>query len=155
MFHSFFSSLTSICLSFFAFFYFNSGVDRNCKIHQMISSFFFLINTRSCLLVGIRWFFSISKSQRIFCVSFSRTDSALCIYYLLVWSNFNRLRISHWITFPKQWCLLLYSFRANLLHPLTMWLTISFLSLHSQYFLFFYVLAIFAFIKLVIMAIML
>ena len=27
------------------------------------------------------------KSQRILCVSFSKTDSGLCIYHLFVWSN--------------------------------------------------------------------
>ena len=53
--------------------------------------FFFLLSlltiTRSGRLVRIRWSVCISKSQRVLCVSFSRTDSGLCIYHLFVWSN--------------------------------------------------------------------
>ena len=46
--------------------------------------FFFLLTiTRSYHLVEIRW------SQRILWVSFSWTDSGLCIYYLFVWSSLN------------------------------------------------------------------
>ena len=44
--------------------------------------FFFFINIRSGSLAEIRWSVCISKSQRSLCVSFSRTDSGLCIYYL-------------------------------------------------------------------------
>ena len=72
--------------------------------------------TRSGRLVEIRWSICISKSQRILGVSSSRTDSGLCIYYLLIWSNLNFLHNSQWIAFPSQLCLLLYSFGANLLH---------------------------------------
>ena len=35
----------------------------------------------------------------IFCVSFSRADSGLCLYYLFVWSIFNFLHNFQWITF--------------------------------------------------------
>ena len=38
------------------------------------------------LLAGIRWSVCISKSQRILCFSFSRTDIGLCMYHLEVWS---------------------------------------------------------------------
>ena len=55
------------------------------------------------LLVGIRWSICISKPQRILCVSFSRTDSSLCVYHLVVWSNFN----SQCLTFSIQSRLLL------------------------------------------------
>ena len=34
----------------------------------------------------------------IFCASSSKTDSGLCIYNLVVWSNFNFLLISQWVT---------------------------------------------------------
>ena len=68
---------------------------------------FFLIITRSGFLTGIRWFVCISKCQRILWVLFSRTYSGLCIYYLLVWSNFNFLHSSEWTTFPTQSCLVL------------------------------------------------
>ena len=72
----------------------------------------------------------MSKSNRSLCVSFSRAGAGLCIYYLLVWSNPNFLYISLWITLPTQSCLVLYSFCANLLHSLIMWLIVSSLPLH-------------------------
>ena len=58
----------------------------------------------------------LSKSHRSLCVSFSRRDVGFCIYCLFVWSNFNFLDISPWITLLTQSCLVLYSFCANLLH---------------------------------------
>ena len=51
--------------------------------------FLLIISTRSGCLAEIRWSVCISKSQRTLYVSFSRTDSGLCIYHLIVWSNFN------------------------------------------------------------------
>ena len=56
---------------------------------------FFLTITRSGRLTEIRSSVSISKSQRNLFVSFSRTDSGLCLYPLFVWSHFNFLQ-----TFP-------------------------------------------------------
>ena len=91
----------------------------------------------------------MSKSHRSLCVSFSRTGAGLCIYHLLAWSNLNFLHISQWITLPTQSCLALYSFCANLLHPLIMWLMVSSLSPHL---LFCCVLSILALIWLVLMA---
>ena len=55
---------------------------------------------------------------------FFRTDSALWIYQLSVWSNLNLLYNSQRINFPSQLCLLLYSFCASFLHLLIMWLTV-------------------------------
>ena len=98
-------------------------------------SFFFII-TCSGRLAEIRWSVVISKSQRSLYVSFSRTDSGLCIYHLLVWSNFNFLHNSKWITLPIQSCLFLYSFCDNLLHLLMMGLTVSSLSPQNQHILF-------------------
>ena len=69
-------------------------------------------------------------------VSFSWTDAGLCIYYLFIWSNFSFLHISRWITLPNQSCLVLYSFCANLLHSLIMWLLVSSLSPHNLHLLF-------------------
>ena len=51
----------------------------------------------------------ISKYQRISVVLFSKPDSGLCIYHLLVWSNVVFFHNSQWITFSKQLCLVLYS----------------------------------------------
>ena len=92
--------------------------------------FFFLIILRSGLLVQIRWSVSISKSQRILCVWFSRTDFGLRMYHLVVWSNFNFLHNSLWITFPNHSCCVLYFLYASLLHSLVMWLIVSSLSWH-------------------------
>ena len=89
------------------------------------------------------------KSHRSLWVSFSRTAPGLCMYHLFVWSNFNFLHNSQWITLPTQSCLVLHSFCANLLCSLIMWLMVSFLSPHNLRFLFCSVLSIFALIWLV------
>ena len=68
-------------------------------------SFFFffvlLTITRSGHLAEIWWSVCISRSHRILCVSFSRTDSRLRIY-LLFFHN------SQWISLPTQSCLVLH-----------------------------------------------
>ena len=84
--------------------------------------FFLLIETRSDLLVRIWWIFVSLNLREFLCVSFFRTGSGLCIYHLLVWSNFNLLHNSQWLSFPTQSCLVLYSFYDSLLHLLIMWL---------------------------------
>ena len=103
-----------------------------------------LIRTRSGRLAEIRWSVCILKPHRIMCISFSRTDSGLCIYHMFVWSNLNLLHNSQLITFPTQSYLVSYSFCANLLHSLIMWLIVSSLSPHSLHLLFRCVLSIFA-----------
>ena len=111
-------------------------------------SFFFcflLIITRPGLLTGIRWSFCIWKFQRISCVSFSRMNSGLCIYNLVLCSNFNFLHYFRSITFPTWSCLVLYSFCASLLHSLIIWLMVSFLSSHNLLLLFNCLLLIFCF----------
>ena len=107
---------------------------------------------RSGLLAGIRRSVCMLKSHRSLCELFSRTGAGLCIYHLFVWSNWNFLHISQWITLPTQSCLVLYSFCANLLHSFIMWLIVSSLSLHSLHLLFCCVLSILALIWLVLMA---
>ena len=94
----------------------------------------------------------MSKSHRSLCVSFSRTCGGLCIYHLLVWSNFNFLQICQWITLQTRSCLVLYSFCANLLHSLIMWLMVSSLSPHNRHLLFCCVLSILVLIWLVLTA---
>ena len=103
------------------------------------------------LLVGISWSVCMLKSDRSLCESFSRTGAGLCIYHLLVWSNWNFVHISQWITLPTQSCFTLYSC-ANLLHSLIIWLIVSSLSPHSLHLLFCCVLSILALIWLVFMA---
>ena len=121
--HSFCSSLVrSKYFSLFIFFDFYCGLLRwqsllSDRFSFFFSFFFFLLNTiRSGLLVGIWWFVSVTKLQRILCILFSRMDSGLCIQHLVVLSNFNFLNNSLWITFPTQLCLVLFSFCADLLN---------------------------------------
>ena len=127
-------------------------VRRDSKVDNFADSLFLLIIIRSDLRAEIRWSVCISKSHRSLCVSFSRTGSGLCICHMLAWSNLNFLHISQWITLPNQSCLALYSFCANLLHSLIMWLMVSSLSPHSLHLLFCYVLSIIALIWLVLIA---
>ena len=53
--------------------------------------FFLLLNTRTGLLSEIRWFVCVLKSEKILCISFSRTYSCIYIYHLVVRSNFDIL----------------------------------------------------------------
>ena len=154
-FHSFFNSLArSSYLFFFSHsFRFILWSTRTAKSTILqILFFFLLIIIRSGLLGGIRWSVCMLKSYRRLCVSFSWTGAGLCIYHLLVWSHLNFLHISQWITLATQSCLALYSFCANLLHSLIMWLIVSSLSLHSLHLLFCCVLSVLALIWLVLMA---
>ena len=144
MFHSFFfNSLEG--LGTYPSFHFLSdlfcGQPVTWKVYNFASFLFFfflLTTTRSGLLAEIKWSVCMSKSYRSLCVvSFSRTAAGLCIYRLFVWSNLNFLHIPQWITLPTQSCLLLYSFCANFLHSLIMWLMVSSLSSHITYILLF------------------
>ena len=92
------------------------------------------------------------KTHTSLCVSFSRTGAGLCIYPLFVWSNWNFLHISQWIILPTQSYLTLFSFWANLLHSLIVWLIVSSLSPHGLHLQFCCVLSILALIWLVLMA---
>ena len=105
----------------FASFYFSllsAGIAKS-TIRQVLV---FFSTYRSGRLVEIRESVSISKSQRSLCISFSWTDSGVYIYHLFVWSNCNLLHNSHWIIFATQTSLVLYSFYANLLRSLMIWL---------------------------------
>ena len=148
MFHSFFNSLArSRYLSFFSlsfsFFLWSAGTGKSTIF---ASSLFLLIIIMSCLLAGIRRSVCMLKSHRSLCVSFSRTAAGLYR------SNLNFLHISQWITLPTQLCHVLYSFCANLLHFLIMWLVVSSLSPHSLHLLFCCVLSILASIWLILIA---
>ena len=103
MFHRFFSSVARSShlstLSFSFIFTWNSKIIE--------ASFFFLFCfVLFCflargLLAGISWSVWISKSQRISGFFFSRTDFFF-LNHLSIWSNFNPLHNSHWMTFPPQ-----------------------------------------------------
>ena len=157
MFHSFSNSVArSWYLSFFSLsFRFILWSTRTAKstILQILFFFLLLIIMRSSLLAGIRWSVCMLKSHRSLYVSFSRTGARLCVYHLFIWSNWNFLHISQWTTLPTQSCLALYSFCANLLHSLIMWLIVLSQSPRSLHLLFFFcVLSILALIWLVLMA---
>ena len=107
---------------------------------------FLLIFTRFGVLIRIGWSVCISQFQRIVCISFSRTEPGLCIYYLVEWSNFNFLHNSQWITFPTQSFLVLYSFCTSLLHLFIIWLIVLSVSAHNLYLLFCCILLILALI---------
>ena len=92
MFLIFFNSLAkSTYLSFFSHSFSFIVVKRNSKVYNFANSlsffFFFFFIIRSSLLVAIRWFACISKSQRSLCVWFSRTDAGLCIFHFFVRLN--------------------------------------------------------------------
>ena len=93
-------------LSFFSlsfnFTLWSAGIGKSTILQVL---FLLLIIIRSTRLAGIWWSACISKSQRSLCVSFSRTDSRLCIYNFFVWSNFNFLRNSQSVILPTQSCL--------------------------------------------------
>ena len=119
-----------------------------------------ILKVLSCLLSiirsgrqsEIRWLVCISKSQRTWCGSFSKTDVAFCIYHLSVWSNFNFMHNSQLITLPTQSCLVLYPLFTNLLHSIIMWYMVSSLTPHNQHLLFCCLLSIHTLIGLVLMA---
>ena len=147
MFHSFFQFpiKVEVLILLFTFFQVYTVVSRDSKVYNFANClffFFFFIIIRSGLLAEIRWSVCMSKSHWSLHVSFSRTDARLWIYHLFVWSHLNFLHISQWITLPTQSCLVLYSFCANLLHSLIMWLMVSSLSPHSLHLLFCCVLSI-------------
>ena len=155
MFHSFFNSLATIeeLILLFTFFQFYSVVTWDSKDYNFANSLFLLlIIIRSGLLAEIKRSVCMSKSHRSLCVSFSRIGAGLCIYHLLVWSNLNFLKISQWITLPTQLCLVLYSFCANSLHSLIMWLIVSSMSPRCLHLLFCWFLSILALIRLIFMA---
>ena len=134
----------------FSFILWSAGAAKSTILQ--IFFFLLLIIIRSGLLAEIRWSVCMSKSHRSLCVSFSRTGVGLCIYHLLACSNLNFLHISQWITLPTQTCLALYSFCANLLHSLIIWLMVSSLSPHSLHLLFCYALSILGLIWIVLVA---
>ena len=129
-----------IHVSLFVSFAFYFVVHRHDKVYYSASYLLLLITIRSGTLAGIRWSFCISKCQRILWVSSSTKDSGLCLYHLVVLSNFNFLHYSQWITFPTQSSLVSFSFSASLLHSLIIGLIVSSLSPHNLHLLFCYVL---------------
>ena len=76
-------SKVQVLIPIFTFFQFHSVVCQDSKIHNFASSLFLII-IRPGRLAEIWLAVCISKYQRSLRVSFSRTDSGLCIYHLFV-----------------------------------------------------------------------
>ena len=112
-----FSGKVYVLSSLFVFFQFSLWSTETAKSTIWQVLFFLSIIIRSGRLAEIKWSVYISKSQRNLRVLFSRTDSGLCIYHLFVWSNWNFLHNSQWITFPTQSCLVSYSFYMIIIIP--------------------------------------
>ena len=92
MFHIFLSSSSRVQVFVFLYAVFDFSL-WDGKVHDTVTSllfffffffFFLLIITCSGLLAGIKLSVSILKSERILCVSSSRTDSNLWKYHLIV-----------------------------------------------------------------------
>ena len=153
----FFSILLQGPVTYFSF-HFSSVLPCDYPEKSAVQWFSFLLLlltiTRSGCPAEIKWSFYISKSQRIWCGTFSRMDSWLCIYYLFVWSNSNFLHNSQWITFSTQSCLVLYSFCVNLRHSIFIWLIVPSLSPHNLNRLFCCVFCTIALTLLVLMALL-
>ena len=124
-------------------------IGRESKVNNFASSLFFIDYYKVWPTLGDPF---LCQSPIGVYVSFSGTATGFCIYPLFVWSNLNFLHISQWITLPTQSCLDLYSFCANLLHSLIMWLIVSSLSPHNLHLLFCCLLSILVLIWLVLMA---
>ena len=87
-----------------------------CRQAELLDKFFFLFTmTRSDRLADNRWSVFISKSQRIFCVSFCCADSDVKVHHLFTRSNLKFMHNSKWITCSTQSCQFFYQFCANLL----------------------------------------
>ena len=85
-------------LSFFSFsFKFTLWSDGTVKstIRQVL--LFLMILTRFGRLAEIRWSVCISKSRRCLCVSYSKTDSGLCILHFIIITIIIVNIISWWV----------------------------------------------------------
>ena len=76
---------------------------------QILSVLF--IKTWFKLLAVVRWSVCVSKLKTISWVSFSCTDSCLCIYHVLVWSTFIHLLFP--FLFPSFYCFSVWFYAAN------------------------------------------
>ena len=138
MFHSFFNSLArfrylSLFSLSFNFTQWSAGTAKS-TILQVLS--FSLITIRSGRLVEIKWSVCISKSQWSLCLILQ--DRFRVVYILFVcmvkFKFLAQSPVDH-LAHPKS-CLVLYSFFANLLHLLIMWLIVLSRSLHNLHLLF-------------------
>ena len=145
-----FSSIVLALTSLFSFFQFNRvQLERQSP---QFNRFSFIHWLSPSLVVWLRLDDPfVSQIQRNMCVSFSRTDSELCIYRLFVWLSLNLFHNSLWITFPHPVLSSLILFCAYLQPPF-MWLIVPSLSPHNLHLLFSCISSILALIWLILMA---
>ena len=112
----FWSLTRSKYLSFVSLSLLSTGTAKSSIRHVIF--FFLLLLLLNIIRSGhpdeIRWSVYKSRSQRIFYISFSWTDSWLCIYHLFVWSNLNVVYNCKWITFDVKPFIILYSLPLSL-----------------------------------------
>ena len=118
---------------------FMAGVRSDRKIQYTVSSlggfffwfffclfflffFFLVIIPMSCLLERIKWAISISKSQWILWISFSRMDSSFFMYPLVEWSNHIFCLLPSGSPFPSS---------CNIILPLYLFATINYHMIYS------------------------
>ena len=112
---------------------------QNPKIHKIS---FLLIYTQPMLIARIMLSVCISKHQIILYVSFSQTDSGMCLYNLTVRSRFCLLHYFQWISCLTLSYPILYSFGAMILHSLAIQLIFSSFLSHNLHLLFYCLLSI-------------
>ena len=108
MFHSFCSSLArsrylSLFSISFSFTLWSAGTEKSTIRQVLFFSFFFFyyqLVSSSGRYKMVRLYLEIPEN--FMRVSFSMTDSGLCIYHLFVWSNLKFLHNSQRITLPTQ-----------------------------------------------------
>ena len=86
----------------------------------------------------------VSQNSREFYASYSPRQILSCAYTTCLYGWFSDFYTTKWFTFPIRSSIILYSFCANLLLSLIMWLIISSLSSHKLHLQFCSVLSIFA-----------
>ena len=127
VFHSFFQfpSKVSELILLFTFFPFYSVDRRDSKVQNIASSPFccwLLLGLVFCSRLGDPFVCQIPIGVYV-----CHSPGQICVVHIpfvrMVKSKF--LAQPEWITFPTQLCLVLYSFCANLLHSLIMWLMVS------------------------------
>ena len=82
-----------------------AGTAKLTKLQPFFFFFFFLMSIGLVFCPEIGDLFA-SQNPGEFYISFFKTNSTLCKYHLIVWSNL--LHISKWITLPTQLYLVLY-----------------------------------------------
>ena len=111
-----FSTKIPLLVYIFVFFYFHYVVRSNSKVHVVFS---FLINFRCDHSPGLRDpFVSQCPPPLKKHVSFSWTYSRLCIDNFVIWSRFNLLDNSQWMSFSTLPCLVQYCCSVTLLNSL-------------------------------------